>query len=265
MTAQATLASTTVDSAVFRVSSFSDVRLLRIGPSVTSTEGVMATARIRNRRARTQGARGGRGFSGMEVQTTTRIAEVKYEPRPERNIYDRTLPPTEFLDRSRMNRPSAPLEVREPAPPASPAETRRPSSSRIGELDALRGLAALAVVFHHLTRRFYEEYGRPPDSIPPFPISGNHGVFLFFIISGFVITQTLERTKRARDFVVSRFSRIYPSFWTAVLLTWGLVAVFGLPGREVTPVEALINLTMLQDHFFVRQVDYVYWSLTMEV
>jgi len=144
-------------------------------------------------------------------------------------------------------------------------ESRAPSSTRIGELDALRGLAALSVVFFHLTRRFFEDYGRPPGAIPPFPIGGMQGVFLFFIISGFVITQTLHRTRRARDFFVSRFSRIYPSFWICVLLTFCVVRAFGLPGREVSLGAALVNLTMMQDHFHVDQVDYVYWSLTMEI
>jgi peptidoglycan/LPS O-acetylase OafA/YrhL len=149
--------------------------------------------------------------------------------------------------------------------PSAPGPKVKPAGSRIGELDALRGIAALAVVFHHLTRRFFEDYGRPPDAIPAFPIDGNQGVFLFFIISGFVITQTLGKTRRARDFAVSRFSRIFPSFWFGVLLTWAVVTLCGLPGREVGLEEMLVNLTMLQDHFHVRQVDYVYWSLTMEL
>lgn len=150
-----------------------------------------------------------------------------------------------------------------PVPPA--AEVPKPAGARIGELDSLRGLAALAVVFHHLTRRYYEDFGTPAGALPVLPFQGIEGVFLFFIISGFVISQTLDRTRRARDFVVSRFSRIYPSFWVCVLLTCGTMALFPLPGRGVGLGEALVNLTMLQDHFHVRQVDYVYWSLTIEL
>src|SRR5688572_10776553 len=175
------------------------------------------------------------------------------------------------MDRSFIPLEPPPSALGEPKPDS---ETGRPpgaavaapsTANRIGELDALRGIAAVAVVFHHLTRRFYEDYGTPPGAVPSFPVSGMHGVFLFFIISGFVISQTLERTRSAREFAVSRFSRIFPSFWVCVLLTFGAVHVFGLPGREVGVGAALVNLTMLQDHFHVAQVDYVYWSLTIEL
>lgn len=129
----------------------------------------------------------------------------------------------------------------------------------------MRGIAAFGVVFHHLITRYFEVFGKPPGAVPEFPISGMHGVFLFFIISGFVIAQTLNRTLSARDFVVSRFSRIYPCFWVCVLLTFVVIRVFSLPGREVSFGEMLVNLSMLQDHFHVAQVDYVYWSLTIEL
>src|SRR5262250_3203475 len=76
--------------------------------------------------------------------------------------------------------------------------------SRLEELDVLRGLAALAVVvFHysgHATRYF--------TGFPFHFTVGLHGVELFFVISGFVIFMTLERTARLRDFAVSRFSRL---------------------------------------------------------
>jgi peptidoglycan/LPS O-acetylase OafA/YrhL len=149
------------------------------------------------------------------------------------------------------------------AAPPRPAAASPPA--RISELDALRGIAAMAVVLHHLTRRFYEDFGTPAGALPTLPFQGIQGVFLFFIISGFVISQTLDRTRRARDFAVSRFSRIYPSFWVCLLLTYGAVTLFGLPGREVGVMDAVVNLTMLQDHVHVPQVDYVYWSLTIEL
>lgn len=164
-----------------------------------------------------------------------------------------------------MNPSGAVTAVESPGPSGLATVAREPASVRIGELDALRGIAALAVVFHHLTSRFYEDFGTPPGAVPAFPIPGVQGVFLFFIISGFVISQTLDRTRRGREFLVSRFSRIFPSFWVCVLLTFGLVRLFGLPGRKVGVGAALVNLTMLQDHVHVAQVDYVYWSLTMEL
>lgn len=135
---------------------------------------------------------------------------------------------------------------------------------RLQELDALRGIAALAVVIYHFTTRFNELYGfeqAPLFSLP----GGSYGVHLFFVISGFVIFMTLEKCKHPMDFVVSRFARLYPVFWLAVIITFSVVSVFGLPGREVTFVQMLANLTMLNGFVGIPDVDAVYWTLRWEL
>jgi peptidoglycan/LPS O-acetylase OafA/YrhL len=139
-----------------------------------------------------------------------------------------------------------------------------PDRIRLGELDALRGLAALSVVFFHYTVRYQELYPLAPAM--PFQVRwGSYGVDFFFAISGFVILMTLERCKRPVDFLVSRFSRLYPAYWAAVIITFLVVAVWSLPGRQVTPGQALCNLTMLQEMAGVPHVDGVYWSLQVEL
>lgn len=138
------------------------------------------------------------------------------------------------------------------------------SKPRLLELDAFRGIAAVAVVLFHYTTRYQELYGHV--SPPLFFFSyGYYGVDLFFMISGFVIFMTLEKTRHAADFMVSRFSRLYPAYWAAIVLTFTLVHVLGLPGREVTLRDALINLTMFQEFFKTPHVDGVYWTLQVEM
>jgi peptidoglycan/LPS O-acetylase OafA/YrhL len=147
------------------------------------------------------------------------------------------------------------------ASPSAPPPSAR--GSRIEILDALRGLAALAVVGYHYTTRYGELFGASPL---PFGLPfGAYGVNLFFMISGFVIYMTLEATTRVGDFLVSRFSRLYPAFWTALSLT-ALVLLFAdLPGRGVGLGQFLVNLTMLQEFVHVPAVDGVYWTLTVEL
>ena len=70
---------------------------------------------------------------------------------------------------------------------------------RLVEVDALRGLAALAVVLFHYTTRFTELFAPNPPPTFSFP-DGHYGVNLFFIISGFVIFMTLEKTVKADGF-----------------------------------------------------------------
>ncbi len=59
-------------------------------------------------------------------------------------------------------------------------------------------------------------------------------VNLFFVISGFVIFMTLDRTRVPLDFVVSRVSRLFPAYWAAIVLTMLVTHWLGLPGKEVS-------------------------------
>lgn len=136
--------------------------------------------------------------------------------------------------------------------------------TRLVEVDTLRGLAAMAVVLFHFTTRFGELYpGNPKPSIA-FP-TGHYGVNLFFVISGFVIFMTLERTKNPMDFVVSRFSRLFPAYWVAIFLTFAITHLLGLPGKLVDLGAAIANMTMIHGLFWVPHVDGVYWTLEVEL
>ncbi|MEJ8801153.1 acyltransferase family protein [Pontibacter sp. H249] len=117
---------------------------------------------------------------------------------------------------------------------------------RIKELDALRGLAAFAVFLFHFQLFDY----------------GYLGVHLFFIISGFVIFLTAKSVKNPSDFVIGRFSRLYPTYWICLFLTF---AVLYYGRGDVTFKQLLYNLTMFQAFLGVENVDGAYWSLTEEL
>jgi peptidoglycan/LPS O-acetylase OafA/YrhL len=144
------------------------------------------------------------------------------------------------------------------------AENGTSGPSRIAELDALRGLAALAVVAFHFTSHFDRLYGHTGPLPFTFDV-GNYGAHLFFVISGFVIFMTLERTKSATDFVVSRFSRLFPAYWVALAVTLVAVQTVGLPGQHVSTRDAIVNLTMMADFFNAHEVDGSYWTLQVEL
>lgn len=132
------------------------------------------------------------------------------------------------------------------------------------ELDALRGLAALAVVAFHYTTF----YGRELGHVPPLPFgfpAGNYGVHLFFLISGFVIFMTLERTRSAMDFVVSRFSRLFPAYWAAMAITAAVVYSIGMPAQRIPFADVLLNLTMVQQVLGGDHLDGSYWTLQVEL
>jgi peptidoglycan/LPS O-acetylase OafA/YrhL len=145
------------------------------------------------------------------------------------------------------------------------------TGQRLQALDAFRGIAAISVVLYHTTLRYPGfMHGLPPSGEPLFPgfRAGEAGVLpvlWFFLLSGFVITWTIDRCRTPIDFVVSRVSRIYPAYWASIIVTVAAVALFPLPGVTHTPLQVLANLTMLQSLALIPDVAGVYWSLAVEV
>lgn len=138
---------------------------------------------------------------------------------------------------------------------------------RLFELDALRGIAALGVVLFHYMVAFANSYSHELEIFPLFRYFryGKHGVELFFMISGFVIFMSLERTRNSADFVFGRFSRLYPTYWASVALSFTVVTIARLPDLHIDWKDALINLTMFQQFLNVPHIDGNYWTLEIEL
>lgn len=138
------------------------------------------------------------------------------------------------------------------------------NTARLSQLDAIRGVAALMVVLYHYTMQYQKFLGADYGASFAFPW-GWLGVHFFFMVSGFVIFMTLCRTATGADFLVSRFSRLFPAYWLAVLLTALFDNLVGPPMAHRSGTEIAVNLTMLQEFLHVRHVDGVYWTLTCEL
>jgi peptidoglycan/LPS O-acetylase OafA/YrhL len=139
------------------------------------------------------------------------------------------------------------------------------SSRRLRELDALRGLAALAVVLFHLGFRFHELFPAAGHVTIPFP-RGDGPVLVFFAISGFAMLATLDRVESVAGFAWQRFARLFPAYWAALGVTLAVTALLDAPASlRANDWQALVNLTMLQDFLRVPPVDGAYWSLSVEL
>ncbi|EAQ8060912.1 acyltransferase, partial [Salmonella enterica] len=85
--------------------------------------------------------------------------------------------------------------------------------NRINEIDLLRFVAAMAVVFFHYAFRGYAADGMsimPYPSLAPVSKYGFLGVQLFFMISGFVILMSASHGS-IQNFTISRMVRLYPA------------------------------------------------------
>jgi len=159
----------------------------------------------------------------------------------------------------------APMLPSHPAPFAS-----GPVRPRLLLLDCLRLAAALGVVAYHYTAVFGNLFwGVPSREVFPklstVTAYGAMGVQLFFIISGFVILMSAHG-RSVGQFAASRISRLFPAYWTAVILAaFLLLAVTHGDMNNVTWTDALLNLTMLQQSVGVSSMDGVFWTLWVEL
>jgi peptidoglycan/LPS O-acetylase OafA/YrhL len=129
------------------------------------------------------------------------------------------------------------------------------------EVDVLRGVAAFWVVLSHYLPYWKRYLGWAPIIVPN--TWGQYAVWLFFIISGFVIFSTLDRSKTVTDFAVLRFSRLYPAYWATLLFATSVGAL--VFGNHVWLRGLVANLTMFEEFFGFPGADNVYWSLTVEL
>jgi peptidoglycan/LPS O-acetylase OafA/YrhL len=137
-------------------------------------------------------------------------------------------------------------------------------------LDALRFLAALIVMWSHLSGQRFS--GGVLWQIGPF---GQEAVLVFFVLSGFVIGFVTDiKETNARDYAANRLSRMYSVVIPALILTVGLDAA----GRAIQPASYIIPdtgwLSLLEAGLFVNQIWFIdtypgsnvpFWSLGYEV
>ncbi|MES2741013.1 MAG: acyltransferase [Pseudomonadota bacterium] len=139
------------------------------------------------------------------------------------------------------------------------------ADGRMQGLDALRGLAALIVVAYHYTCGYPLLVKTPHDALwltVPLPALG---VQIFFVISGFVIFMTLERSRSGMDFFMSRFARLYPPFLFCMLLTATVVFGTGFNPETINGWDVVMNLPLVVGLLSKTYVDPSYWTLTIEV
>ena len=150
-------------------------------------------------------------------------------------------------------------------PPQSSPPGAASSGTRLAWLDVLRGLAALAVVFdhasyyvlHHVRAIVYQWFD-----------PGNYGVFVFFIISGYIVPASLERKGSVRTFWVSRLFRLYPLYLLAVGIAVALYfAHFGsIRGENSDPETSVLSqLLMMSNVLDGKNLPNVVWSLSYEM
>lgn len=135
-------------------------------------------------------------------------------------------------------------------------------------LDITRGVVACWVMFYHFGQaRSYPEWYEALISY------GWLGVPIFFVISGYSIGISIDRTKHFHSFLIKRFARIYPAYWISLLL----IALLIISQKLITgnnsvvafpkSIIGLLNSVLCLYKPFTNTdiTNWVYWTLIYEI
>jgi peptidoglycan/LPS O-acetylase OafA/YrhL len=165
-----------------------------------------------------------------------------------------------------------------------------PGNSFDVRLESLRGWAALSVLIAHSLGILRVDGSAAYWSIPwaqqsqtgrVLILAGgvfNPGVavILFFVLSGYVLTLSLERAQRrgwAYAYAIRRLFRLFPPMWASLIATWCCLAFVSLPdswdpysafftnafGHQVSGRDAVKNAVL-----FEHRLNPVTWTMAVE-
>jgi peptidoglycan/LPS O-acetylase OafA/YrhL len=145
-----------------------------------------------------------------------------------------------------------------------PSRTSR-AAGRLAWLDALRGFAALCVVFDHGSTLLLQSVR---DFLYHWLNLGQYGVFVFFLVSGYIVPASLERKGSVRSFWISRVFRLYPMYVVALIISavayktrYGTIS-----GAEHAPLASVASWAfMLPNVLAGPNVPNVTWTLSYEM
>src|ERR1700726_346263 len=143
------------------------------------------------------------------------------------------------------------------------------STSRYGFIDTIRGIAACLVLLQH---SLYQSglLGDWPGTkltglIPNWLELGETGVVAFFLVSGFVIPLSLEKTSNFKLFWIHRALRIYPLYITIFIVSFAIKVGGNIHSIRAFFVDAISHLLFVQE--YLKQEDFVggSWTLSLEM
>lgn len=130
---------------------------------------------------------------------------------------------------------------------------------RIPTLDGWRGIAIALVLFDHFQDSLLHHYMRPWTQ------TGQHGVTIFFVLSGFLITsKLLEGPIDLKRFYLRRFFRLMPAAWVFLA---ALLIIDHIARVHLTSPAEVFSCVFFYRNFYMPSVGGLaghFWSLSLE-
>jgi peptidoglycan/LPS O-acetylase OafA/YrhL len=142
------------------------------------------------------------------------------------------------------------LATARPSPGARPPAAA-PGHGRFPCFDGLRALAAVAILVHHTA---YWANGGLSARWGPYYAELTVGVYVFFVISGFLLYQPFAVAHQAEQpapapapYLRRRALRIYPAYWVALIFTMYLLPIEFIEFSSTR--ETVANFLLVQRYF----------------
>lgn len=141
-------------------------------------------------------------------------------------------------------------------------------------IQMLRGISVFLVAYYHYTDRLPWREMHLKD-LPDLPFySGKIGVYIFFLLSAYLIAKSIEACHNLGEFYAKRISRIWPLFVCASIVIYLFLQVMPPPviasgpkqfyEQSVTLTDLFGTIFLLEDFGF-NWVDGVFWSILVEL
>lgn len=142
-------------------------------------------------------------------------------------------------------------------------------------IELLRGLSIIIVLYFHYSNRIPYQYLGASAPATLVSHEGKLGVYIFFVISGYLIALSLTGCRSLSEFYAKRISRIWPLFILASTVIFAFLSVFDPPTVASGPKQFYENgrppfSEFVGQLFFLRDlgfdwVDGVFWSILVEL
>jgi len=167
-------------------------------------------------------------------------------------------------------------------PVLTAADEPKPAPARLGSIDGVRAILALAVVWDHLVMQIWPVYVRhiklsEVSAVLTWTTLHPSPPALFFLLSGFVLSIPVVNNggrlnRSLRKFYFTRVVRLLAPYYAAILLSLALIAtLIGHPtgthwdkSLPVTPAGVLSHLLMMHDFYKSDQINHALWTMAIE-
>jgi len=167
--------------------------------------------------------------------------------------------------------PRIPAAAYVPFQPAPSVVGRPAEHVRLGGLDGLRAIAALAVFGVHFNQMAGLDAKIGPIDLGRWLANGNTGVALFFVLSGFLLSMPFWRQAhgsgsmvRVGSYVVRRLARILPAYY---LCLFGLLGIMLASGNAPSINNVLSHFVFLYNlnDWNILSLNAPFWTLAVEM